>query len=362
MSESRLKPLFLDTKGLSLQEDVRLSDRVWDGVEFCSHGDTTCNGIKEVVGWAGLSLTPDHEVLTDGGWKEAKTAKAGAWRPVVGGAGGTPIRTADHSNPYCLWKLSSPLQFGSQFLVGELGDKCYLSSIRDLLFSRGPSAIVSAIRSVYVDSVKRISWPWSLSHVGQKVLELFPSFANSDPSSAIAGIRTGVWVSTPVKHVLPAAILRASLREAVSNHLCVFFGSVASAASALAPRQRTSSDIFGSPAIALACPICSSEPISRNTIGGALQHYPSSKTRASQISDFHYADSHIEPIDNNSNIISHNNEVANSRPFRGETMCISAWAERIGLPRKTLEKRLNHHGFTVEEALTLPLRARRAIR
>src|SRR5574343_1607894 len=32
----------------------------------------------------------------------------------------------------------------------------------------------------------------------------------------------------------------------------------------------------------------------------------------------------------------------------GETMCISAWAERIGIHRKTLEKRLNHHGFTVE--------------
>jgi len=46
--------------------------------------------------------------------------------------------------------------------------------------------------------------------------------------------------------------------------------------------------------------------------------------------------------------------------FRGETMCISEWAERVGLPRKTLEKRLNCHGFTVEEALTLPLRARRA--
>ena len=45
--------------------------------------------------------------------------------------------------------------------------------------------------------------------------------------------------------------------------------------------------------------------------------------------------------------------------FRGETMCIAAWAERIGLPRKTLEKRLNHHGFTVEQALTLPLRSRR---
>ena len=46
--------------------------------------------------------------------------------------------------------------------------------------------------------------------------------------------------------------------------------------------------------------------------------------------------------------------------FCGETMCISAWAERVGLPRKTIEKRLNKYGFTVDEALTLPLRARRA--
>ena len=45
--------------------------------------------------------------------------------------------------------------------------------------------------------------------------------------------------------------------------------------------------------------------------------------------------------------------------FQGETMCMSAWAEHIGIPRKTLEKRLNCHGFSVEEALTLPLRARR---
>ncbi len=45
--------------------------------------------------------------------------------------------------------------------------------------------------------------------------------------------------------------------------------------------------------------------------------------------------------------------------FRGETMCISAWAERIGIDRKTIEKRI-HKGFTVDEALTLPLRKRRA--
>lgn len=42
--------------------------------------------------------------------------------------------------------------------------------------------------------------------------------------------------------------------------------------------------------------------------------------------------------------------------FGGETMCISAWAERFEIPRKTLEKRLSKYGFTVEEALTRPVR------
>lgn len=45
--------------------------------------------------------------------------------------------------------------------------------------------------------------------------------------------------------------------------------------------------------------------------------------------------------------------------FQGQTMCISEWAERTGIPRKTLEKRLGRYGFTVEEALTSPLRSRR---
>lgn len=42
--------------------------------------------------------------------------------------------------------------------------------------------------------------------------------------------------------------------------------------------------------------------------------------------------------------------------FQGETMCISAWAERLGLPRKTVEKRINKYGYSTEKALTTPVR------
>jgi len=40
--------------------------------------------------------------------------------------------------------------------------------------------------------------------------------------------------------------------------------------------------------------------------------------------------------------------------FRGERMCVAAWAERIGMPQIALLKRLRR-GWTVEQALTLPL-------
>lgn len=92
--------MILTDRGEVPIQDVRINDRVWDGVEFCSHNGTCCNGIKEVINWGELILTPDHKVLTNDGWKEAEAAKSGDWRPVVGGIGGTPIRTIDDSNPY----------------------------------------------------------------------------------------------------------------------------------------------------------------------------------------------------------------------------------------------------------------------
>lgn len=41
--------------------------------------------------------------------------------------------------------------------------------------------------------------------------------------------------------------------------------------------------------------------------------------------------------------------------FRGETLCLSEWAERTGLQYDTLKARLQY-GWTVEDALTRPLR------
>ena len=52
-------------RGLVPIQEVKLSDKVFDGVEFVSHGGVVCQGVKEVVTYAGLTATPDHVVYAD---------------------------------------------------------------------------------------------------------------------------------------------------------------------------------------------------------------------------------------------------------------------------------------------------------
>lgn len=42
--------------------------------------------------------------------------------------------------------------------------------------------------------------------------------------------------------------------------------------------------------------------------------------------------------------------------FNGRTMCIAEWADEIGIKQKTLRARIFDHGWTIERALTEPLR------
>lgn len=45
--------------------------------------------------------------------------------------------------------------------------------------------------------------------------------------------------------------------------------------------------------------------------------------------------------------------------FNGRTQSIKAWAEELKMPWPTLYDRINRNGWTVEEALTIPLGGRR---
>lgn len=45
--------------------------------------------------------------------------------------------------------------------------------------------------------------------------------------------------------------------------------------------------------------------------------------------------------------------------FNGKTQSIKAWADEVGLQRAALYDRINRHGWSVEEALTIPAGERR---
>lgn len=45
--------------------------------------------------------------------------------------------------------------------------------------------------------------------------------------------------------------------------------------------------------------------------------------------------------------------------FNGKTQSIAAWADEVGLARPALYDRINRHGWSVEEALTIPKGGRR---
>lgn len=47
--------------------------------------------------------------------------------------------------------------------------------------------------------------------------------------------------------------------------------------------------------------------------------------------------------------------------YKGRTQCLVAWAEQLGFDYATLRDRLNRYGYTIEEALTLPLLPRKRL-
>ena len=57
-------------KGWKRIVEVQDTDLVWDGIEFVSHQGVVPQGEKEVWKMNGISATPDHEILTEHGWRE----------------------------------------------------------------------------------------------------------------------------------------------------------------------------------------------------------------------------------------------------------------------------------------------------
>lgn len=63
-------------------ERIGHSDEIWDGVEFVDHGGLISKGKQETIKLDGVLMTPDHEVMTNAGWKDASSC-GGLKRPEV---------------------------------------------------------------------------------------------------------------------------------------------------------------------------------------------------------------------------------------------------------------------------------------
>ena len=61
----------LTDRGWVKIQDVKLTDKVHDGVEFVTHKGILFKSVKRCVNIDGVYMTTDHEVLTNDGWKQA---------------------------------------------------------------------------------------------------------------------------------------------------------------------------------------------------------------------------------------------------------------------------------------------------
>lgn len=75
--------------------DTITTERVHDGVAFVEHGGLVRNGKQYTVTIDGVNMTPDHEVLTYDGWKQAREVLLPARSPVRSPAGAAAGDTED---------------------------------------------------------------------------------------------------------------------------------------------------------------------------------------------------------------------------------------------------------------------------
>lgn len=65
----------LTRQGWQAIEQITAGTQVWDGESWVRCDGTVYNGDKPVLELAGVAMTPDHEVLTDEGWKTASQSQ-----------------------------------------------------------------------------------------------------------------------------------------------------------------------------------------------------------------------------------------------------------------------------------------------
>ena len=100
----------LTNRGWVPIENVQSADMVHDGVEFVRHGGTVFKSVQPCIELDGVWMTPDHEVLTNAGWKEASQVQR-PYRPNlrdVAGAEPGAQRWEESDKGGQTWRVTEP--------------------------------------------------------------------------------------------------------------------------------------------------------------------------------------------------------------------------------------------------------------
>lgn len=131
-----------------------------------------------------------------------------------------------------------------------------------LLLPGGPAAVLGTVRTVVVGPIELVLRARARAHIGEKgFVALQPAPADRDPSSAVAGPRSGVGIGAPLLHGLPHGVFRCSASAVdgvpVGRHASAKGIPVAASTGAgLAPPKGLGVDDALEPACASAEPKC----------------------------------------------------------------------------------------------------------
>jgi DNA polymerase I-like protein with 3'-5' exonuclease and polymerase domains len=169
--------------------EVKITDMVWDGTEWVKHQGVIPKGLREVVTAYGIDATPEHEILTEHGWRE--------WQEVA--TNHTLFQSA-------LRKANSQLSTGDNTLnrlVDQQGG-IHLCDVRaggkDLLtgITLKPSVLLDAIRVLKAQVIKHVK-----SIGGMKILSQTWNSVNVYLTGLLAALHDAI--QRLVKHTLTTA-------------------------------------------------------------------------------------------------------------------------------------------------------------
>lgn len=124
--------LVLTDRGLVPIENVEVSDKVWDGVEFVRHEGVVYKGQKEVMSYDNLTATPDHKV-----WAAIERESRAVRLDYAAACGAHLVRTGSSGAPVRLGEDHRAGASGREGEAKELGNDRTAVAVYDIL-NAGP--------------------------------------------------------------------------------------------------------------------------------------------------------------------------------------------------------------------------------